>query len=300
MLKSRQVEAFRAVMLAGGITPASELMSVSQPAVTRLIHDLQSALGLKLFERRGARLVPSVEAHLLYREVQRSFVGLDRIQRAAVELRQHRAGVLRIAALPALANGYLPRFVAGFLATRPKLDLALAGAPSTVILDLVAAGQCDVGFVEMPSEHAAIRIEPLVPVPAVAVVPERHPLARKRVLRPRDFDRQPFISFSHATILRYRIDTLFDKQGVRPIYRVETPLSMIACPFVSSELGIAIVDPFTAREHAGRGLAIRPFAPTVPIEFGICYSTQQPLPALARELIRAFSAEVESFAKEFM
>ena len=57
MLKSRQVEAFRAVMLAGGITPASELMSVSQPAVTRLIHDLQSALGLKLFERRGARLV---------------------------------------------------------------------------------------------------------------------------------------------------------------------------------------------------------------------------------------------------
>ncbi len=69
MLNPRQLEAFRAVMLSGGVTPAAELIGVSQPAVSRLIHDLQRALGLRLFERHGARLLPTGEAHSLYREV---------------------------------------------------------------------------------------------------------------------------------------------------------------------------------------------------------------------------------------
>ena len=174
-----------------------------------------------------------------------------------------------------------------------------AGSPSIVILDLVVSGQCDLGFVELPNDHAAITLEPLAPVPAVAIVPERHPLARKRILRPRDFDGQPFISFGSATILRFRIEALFANEGVHPVTRVETPLSMIACPFVASDLGLAIVDPFTAREHAGRGLVVRRFEPSILIEFGICYSTQHALPATARELIDAFGAEVASFAKAF-
>ena len=286
-------------MLAGGITPAAELMSVSQPAVTRLIHDLQAALGLTLFDRKGARLVPNAQAHLLYREVQRSFVGLARIQRAAIELRQYRTGMLRLASLPALANGYLPRFIARFLTERPKLDLAFTGAPSPLVLDLVVTGECDVGFVELPIDHPAVTLEPLAPVPAVAIVPEHHPLAKKRALRPMDFDKQPFIAFGSATILRYRFATLFAKENVHPVTRVETPLSMIASSFVSAELGLAIVDPFTASIHAGRGYVIRRFAPRVDVEFGICHSPQHPLSPLARQLIDAFKAEVAHFAKEF-
>lgn len=93
------------------------------------------SLDLKLFEKRGARLVPTGEAHSLYREVERSFVGPDRIAQAALELRQRRAGALRIAALPALAGGVLPRFMGAFLVARPKLDLALFGLPSRAVLD---------------------------------------------------------------------------------------------------------------------------------------------------------------------
>lgn len=291
MINMRQIEAFRAVMLTGGITAAADLMNVTQPAVTRLIHDLQSRLGLRLFERRGARIVPTGEAHSLYREVERSFVGLDRILRAAVELRERRAGTLRIASLPALASSFMPGFVGRFLATRPGLDVALFGLPSSTVLDWVATGQCDFGLAELPVEHAAITVEPIVPVPAMAVVPARHRLARRRRLRPEDFADQQFISLGHSTLLRFRIDAAFSKASIRRQMRIETPLSMIACTFAAAGVGLSIVDPFSAT-HSGRDVVAIPFVPRVDVEFGVLYPAHRGLSPVAREMIGLLHEEV--------
>ncbi|HLI11497.1 MAG TPA: LysR substrate-binding domain-containing protein [Alphaproteobacteria bacterium] len=297
MINTRQVEAFRAVMLTGGMTRAAELMSVTQPAVSRLIRDLQATLGLKLFERRGTRLVATGEAHSLYREVERSFVGIDRIWQAALELRERRAGTLRIASLPALANDFLPRFVGRFLRTRPKLDLALFGLTSRVVLDWVATGQCDLGFAELPIEHPTVTVEPLAPVPAMAVVPARHRLARRRRLQPRDFAGEPFISLGQSTLLRFRIDAVFADAGVRRQMRIETPLAIIACAFAAAEAGLTIVSPFTAEAMAGRGVVVLPFEPRIDVEFGLLHSSQFALSGIAREFADAFRAEVEEFAR---
>jgi len=66
MLNPRQVEAFRTVMLTGSVTSAATMMHVTQPAVSRLIRDLQFTLKLALFDRRGNRLEPTAEAHHLF------------------------------------------------------------------------------------------------------------------------------------------------------------------------------------------------------------------------------------------
>ena len=110
-INSRQVEAFRAMMLTGSVTEAAKLMNVTQPAVSRLLRDFQALLKMELFEKRGTGLVPVAAATALYMEVERSFVGLERITATAEEIRSRRTGTLRIAALPALANGFLPRLL---------------------------------------------------------------------------------------------------------------------------------------------------------------------------------------------
>src|SRR5205823_15114749 len=94
-INSRQVEAFRAMMLTGSVTEAAKLMAVTQPAVSRLLRDFQALLKMELFERRGTGLVPSAAATALYTEVERSFVGLERITAAAEEIRGRRTGTLR-------------------------------------------------------------------------------------------------------------------------------------------------------------------------------------------------------------
>src|SRR5437899_5261692 len=187
-INSRQVEAFRAMMLTGSVTEAAKLMAVTQPAVSRLLRDFQGLLKMELFEKRGTGLVPMAAATALYMEVERSFVGLERITAAAEEIRSRRTGTLRIAALPALSNGYLPRLAGGFLKERPNLNLSFVGIISPIVIDWVLNNQCDIGCAGGPIAHAGLQSVRL-PAPArVAILPAGHRLAAKAVLEPRDFE----------------------------------------------------------------------------------------------------------------
>jgi len=100
----RHIEAFRAVMLAGSVVGAARLLNVTQPGVSRTIGLLELRLGYALFERRGRRLVPTAEAEALYREIEHVYSGIERIAHVAQDIRLQRAGALRVATLPALAQ----------------------------------------------------------------------------------------------------------------------------------------------------------------------------------------------------
>lgn len=292
MLNPRQIEAFRTVIVTGGITAAARALNITQPAVTRLIHDLQYALGLTLFVKRGTRLIPTNEALSLYREVERQFVGLERIQAAAASLREGRAGALRVAALPAFNVGFLPRLVGSYLRNRPGLDVALYGSISSQVADWVASGFCDVGFAQLPLDFPNLDVEMLPEAAAVAVLPEGHRLAAKSVLGPGDFAGEPFISLERGTHLSYRIDAIFSSEHISREVHVETPLSMIACSLVASGAGVSIVDPFTADEYRGRGVVVRPFRPTILSEIAVVWATGRFRSALARDFVGSVHAAV--------
>lgn len=294
-LNPRQLEAFRATMVAGTATDAAALMGVTQPAVSRMLRDLQAALGFRLFEKVGNKLVPTNEGLTLYAEVERSFVGLDRIARAAQEVKGRRAGVLRIAAMPALMNGFLPRFVGGFLADRPKIDLSLMGAGSHLVLEQVLSGECELGFAMGPLEHAGLIAQSMPVARMVAVLPFGHRLAEKAVVQVTDLDGEDFIALDGGGRSRMRIDRLAELHSVRLVVRAETRLSGIVCGLVSSGLGMSICDPFTAREFAHRGVVARPFEPAVEFEFAAVRSAQRQFPAVAKDLLEAFIAHTAAF-----
>jgi DNA-binding transcriptional LysR family regulator len=286
-INSRQVEAFRAMMLTGSVTEAAKLMNVTQPAVSRLLRDFQALLKMELFEKRGTGLVPAAAATALYMEVERSFVGLERITAAAEEIRSRRTGTLRIAALPALANGFLPRLSGRFLMERPNLNLSFFGVISPIVVDWVMNNQCDIGFAEVPIAHAGLSSVRL-PAPArVAILPAGHRLAAKAMLQPRDFEGETFVSLTAGSTGRHLIDQAFNRDDVRRVLRVETSLSEIMCGLVSSGLGVAICDPFTAQEFEGRGVVARPFLPRIDFEFAAVFPPQRSPSPVALDLVEA-------------
>ena len=296
-INPRQVEAFRAMMMTGSVTEAAKLMAVTQPAVSRLLRDFQALLKMELFERRGTGLVPSAAATALYTEVERSFVGLERITAAAEEIRGRRTGTLRIAALPALSNGYLPRLAGHFLKERPNLNLAFFGVISPIVVDWVLNNQCDLGFAEVPIAHSGLPSLRL-PAPArVAVLPSGHRLAAKEVLEPRDFEGETFVSLSAGTTGRHLIDQAFNRDDVRRVLRVETHLSEIMCGMVSSGLGVAVCDPFTAQEFATRGVAVRRFVPRIDFEFAAVFPAQRSPSPVALDLVETVRRALEDLER---
>ncbi|MFC5445970.1 helix-turn-helix domain-containing protein [Rhizobium halophytocola] len=82
MIKHRPVEAFREVMRSGSISAAAENLEISQPAVSRLIKDLEAEIGFALSTRHGSRIAPTTAAHEFFEVVERSSPGSITVSRA--------------------------------------------------------------------------------------------------------------------------------------------------------------------------------------------------------------------------
>lgn len=81
--KLRHMEVFRAVMLTGSINAAAKLLYVSQPAVSKLVSHIETTLDLRLFERSKSRLIPTAEAHALFREIEQVYQAAVRVDEFA-------------------------------------------------------------------------------------------------------------------------------------------------------------------------------------------------------------------------
>ncbi len=281
---NRQVEAFRAVMLTGGMTAASLILHVTQPAVSRLIRDLEQDLKLELFSRRGNQITPTPEAHALFEEVERRFVALDRLRDYAQELSGARSGSLRIAAMPAMAMGFLPRCIASFVASKPNLSILLDGIPSYLVLERVAGGQFDIGFVEKSAERPSLILKS-IQAEMVVVLPQGHLLTARETITAKDLRDERLIMLGKGSSMRHTIEMAL---GGPPTFAlIETPLASIACAMVREGLGLTIVDPFCTANLNGLGVVVRPFAPSLDIGFALVLPRHRPMSKLAQDFVKS-------------
>lgn len=292
-LKIRQVEAFRALMQRHTVTRAAQTLHVSQPAVSRLLADFEAGVGFALFERQQGRLVPTAEARVLYDEVERAFVGMDRITQAAQQIRAMRRGSLRIAGSPAIALELLPRVVTAFVRAHPGIDVTLLTHSSSTVVDLVASQRCDIGFAAEAIPHPAVRLERLTDAAMRCIVPRTHRLAKKRGLRPEDLRDEAFVSFPRSFDARNTIDRIFVEHGVSRLMTVEAQLSQTIVSLVANGAGVALIDPVTAVFSEDR-VAVRPFTPDIRDDFYLASAAAQPASTLAAAFVSRAKAELKA------
>lgn len=280
-------------MLCQTVTRAAVMMCISQPAVTRLIGDLEESAGFQLFERVSGRLHPTAEAHLLYEEVNRSLVGVERIARTAHAIKTQQRGTLNLAATPSIALSFMPRAIAAFLKDHKEIKITLGVYDSPTIVDMVIGQRCDAGIVNLSINNAGAHGDKLLSVAHVCAVPIGHRLSRRKVVVPADIEGELFLAHPSHLGTRLLLDTMFAALGVKyKLAQVESQVSATLCSLVSAGLGIALIDGITAMEYKGTDLRFIPFEPFVPLEFSVLTPMQRTPP----KLIAPFLAHVKSFA----
>jgi len=285
-LTHRQLEVFRAVMVAGQVTRAAEALGSSQPTVSRELARLEQVLGMALFDRVRGRLRPTVRAIALLDEVERSYIGLDRIAATAVGLRGFAGGRLALACLPALAHALLPDAARRFVGGHPQASLSITPLESPLLEQWLTEQRFDLGLIEAGQAPAATRARPLLEVDEVAVLPDGHPLLARRVLRPQDFASQRFVSLAPTDPYRQAVDALFERQRVSRQLAVEAASAVAVCALVRQGLGLAIVNPLTALELAGAGLNIRPLSMSIVFQVSVVTPELRPPSPLAEHFER--------------
>lgn len=275
-LTHRHIEVFRALMTAGSVTGAAQLLFTSQPTVSRELARLEQLTGLTLFDRVRGRLQATTPARLLFEEVQRSHIGLERIRQAAEQLKLFAQGQVAVLCLPVFAQTLLPGACARLLRLHPGVLLNITPQESPFLEQMLSAQTHDLGLTEHDRAPPGTRQTALLQADEVVVLPEGHALAGRRRLSPADFEGQPLVSLAASDPYRQQLDALFARQGVQPLRQVETPSAASVCAMVACGLGLAVVNPLTALDYLGRGVAIRRFSESIPFRVSLVRPTQRP------------------------
>lgn len=291
-MKTRQIEAFRAVIDTGGVTPAAERLRISQPAVSKLIMDLERATGLELFVRHKGRLVATHEARLLYEEIDRLFLSIDRIDRYANDLRNLKTGRIHLACLPSLGLRVIPRLIARFVEDKPDAQITAHVRASTKISDWLLGQQVDLGISMLPIDHPSVVVESLAKVDTVCVVHPSHQLANRAFVTPGDLENEPFIGLGRDDRSGQLISRAFEESSATLHVRLETNLSETACQLVASGAGVSIVDPFTAIYYSRDEIVALPLRPSIKFELFLLYPALRPRSRLLESFIMALRAEI--------
>jgi DNA-binding transcriptional LysR family regulator len=296
MITLRQLTALQAVMKYPTATEASEMMALSQPALSKLISNLEYETGLTLFLRVKRRLVPTEEARLLNNYAGDVFDGLRRIENISDEIRDMKYGRLRIVSVMALARSLIPKVLSNYLVDKPDVTVSLATKTMNTVTEIVAGQRYDVGFTFGKIDQPGIESFALLKLPLVCVVPNDDPLAKKSVVRAQDIGERKFISLPSSGSFIERFVPYLRRRGVDLNVSIETHQSETACEFVSRGMGISMVNAFAAAEYGERNLLTTvPFEDELNLDFSVIVPAGQPPSLIAKEFIDLVIAEIEAF-----
>jgi DNA-binding transcriptional LysR family regulator len=286
----RQLEAFRALMIAGTAKGAARLLGISQPAISKLVEQSEKNLKLTLFDRSRGRLTPTPEARLLFEEVERTFIAVDKVHEIASDIKAANAGSLAIAVLPALGLGLIPKAVARFHRAHAAPRISISIQTSAKIEEWASAQQIDFGIAEFPFARMGLEIDDFCRVEHVLGVPASHPLAKRRIVKPQDLINSPFISLTRNTVGRHMIDQVFLQAQVERNMILEAQFAAVIAGMIAQGLGIGLIDPFTAADFRDKGVVALRFEPKVEFHVGILHPAHRPMSRVAREFLTVLRA----------
>jgi DNA-binding transcriptional LysR family regulator len=148
----RQIEVFTEVLKSGSTTQASQVLSLSQSAVSAALADLENQLGVQLFDRVGKRLVLNEHGRLLYPRA----VGLLEQAGEIEQLFREDSGAIRLFASSTIGNYLLPGMIAAYRRDFPALPLELSVGNSQDAIQAVADFRVDIGLIEGPCHEPDI------------------------------------------------------------------------------------------------------------------------------------------------
>jgi DNA-binding transcriptional LysR family regulator len=296
-MELRQLEAFAAVMSSGSMTGAARLLARSQPAVTRLVQELEAEVGHALFTRNGPRVTPTELGFLLHEDVDRLLSGLRQLPQRVEQIARGMQPRMLLAATSAMAVGLMPLALKQVQDRCGPAPVQLRSASPEQVVHAVLTGAAQLGATSLPLEHRGLQVQWIGELPCVAVLPAGDPLARRKQVPLAALARRRLITMSNPYRLRHRLDAELTRAGKPALQAdalIETNSSVNAQALARAGLGVALMEPLTARGMPLDGVVVRALDVHIPFFFGVITlqsrQLSEPLQNLAEALLEQASA----------
>lgn len=284
MMNLRHIEVFHAVYQSGSVSAAARALHVSQPSVSKVLRHAESRIGFQLFRIVKGRLVPTDEAHVLFREARELYARIESLQETTKNLRRGGEGHLRLAVLPSLGLDVAPSAVARFRALQPQVSFEIQTLHNEDILRSLYERNSDLALAYDAPHHPRLASTKVGSGELVA-------LFRKDDLR----DAPPRVTldmFRGFDLIRLMgsgsVGALFSsrleaEEETRASISVQT--YYVAASLVRQGGGVAVVDEFTARASLHGGLDFRPLEGGAAFNIYSIHLEDQPLSRIAGDFV---------------
>jgi DNA-binding transcriptional LysR family regulator len=294
-LNLRQIEVFRAIMLAGSVSGAGRMLHVSQPAISRMLSLTEDRLGFKLFERQRTRLFPTAEARRLFEEVEGLYRGMERVNDLARNLARSGAGSLRIVASASYGERLIPMTLQRLVPRNPGAQVSCRNVTYDELTARFLTGDADIGISMTAPDHANLNAVELARDSLVCIMPASHPLARQAVVRPQDLAGTPWVGYPPVAPLGRVLEQWMGAQAATSAgIEVHSPITAIS--FAQQGLGAALVVGWSLPPALAHGMVLRPLEPATSVGIWAVSSRIEPLPVLAKRFLTALGTVLRAGA----
>ncbi len=174
-------------------TKAAETLHMTQPAVTFQVRQLEEHFNTRLFDRTHNRISLTEAGRRVYEYADRIFELYDEMENAVREMTGEISGVIMIGASTTIAEYMLPALLGDFRVKYPEVNVQLKVSNTEGIVSMVENNVIDLGVVEAPVSNKNLVVEVCRMDELVAIVPPKHPLAGKKVIRIQELLKYPYI-----------------------------------------------------------------------------------------------------------
>lgn len=240
---------FVAIAEAGSLSGAAKRVNLAVSAVSKRLHDLESHSGTTLFERhgRGVSLTPAGRA--LLNHARDLLLRVDAMRADLSEFAKGVRGNVRLAANESVITQFLPDDLPAFFLRQQRIVVTVTELQSEGVVAAVLEGRADLGiFVEGALGQQGLATFPYRTDELCIVVPQRHPLARRRGARFEELLEYDFVAHERSSSIA---QLLLAKGVSRLKFRVQVRSFHSVCRMVEANLGLAILPRNIATFHQG-------------------------------------------------
>jgi LysR family transcriptional regulator, benzoate and cis,cis-muconate-responsive activator of ben and cat genes len=266
-MELRLLKSFVAVAEEGGIGRAAARLHITQPPLTRQIHQLEEELGTPLLNRT-ARGIELTEAGALFLDEARNILALaGQAAERTLQAGQGKLGRIDIGIFGSGIFGIIPKMLLAYRQAYPEVNIVMHSMNKGEQVAALRQRRLNVGFNRLLQDEPDIDSEVILMEPLYLAVNRNHPLSREREVPWRELAHHPLVLFPSGTRPSFidRVFELCQQDGFQPRVVQEVGDAVNAVALVASGFGICIV-PESATNLKLPGIVYRPLKRVPPPE----------------------------------
>jgi len=196
---------------------ASEILFISQPAISRHMKALETFYKTTLFERKGSSIQLTRGGQLLLNRLKEAKKLQGQLEFELSVLKDHlnAKGQLRLGASTTVALYIIPKILSAFHQKYPEVKISLLNRNTDTIVKALMDGDIDIGIVEGKKKNSSILYQPFLTDEVVAVCSTKSPIAKKRVLTISEIKNYPVVLREQGSGTLAALKYNLEKHGIK-------------------------------------------------------------------------------------